>query len=154
MQLVTGVMRKTESAWIRSSVLPSFPSLPTQQQPKRRKSRRVAKRLLSFGELGRAWISKESCSPGNSCCPRSQGTEVPSLRRPPSAVRAAAVSGHPQRGGRVVPTAPCSSAALPPPAPGLGLSQGQAPIARRQERGGGTILCSRRGQRHKAGQAP
>lgn len=53
--------------------------------------------------------SKESCSPGNSCRPRSQGTVVPSLRHPPSAVRAAAVSGRPQQGGRVVPTAPASS---------------------------------------------
>lgn len=53
-----------------------------------------------------------------------------------SAALTAAASGHPQRGGRVVPTAPSSSAALPPPAPRLGLSQGQAPIARWQGVGG------------------
>ena len=139
-QLVTRRDAGNRISPIRSSVLPSSAPLPTQPQPKRRKSRRVAKCLLSFGELGRAWISKESRSPGFlkslvalAIVAAPEARDQWSLL---SAALTAAASGHPQRGGRVVPTAPSSSAALPPPAPRLGLSQGQAPIARRQGVGG------------------
>lgn len=149
-QLVTRRDAGNRISPIRSSVLPSSAPLPTQPQPKRRKSRRVAKCLLSFGELGRAWISKESRSPGNSCCPRSQGTVVPSLRCPDGC-------------GIWTPPAGWESGSHGPellccPAP-TSSSLGSEPRtgSHRPEAGGwggGTILCSRRSQRHKAGQAP
>ena len=111
--------------------LPSSPPLPTQRQP-RRKSCRVAKRLLLF-------LLKSPAALAIAAAPEAREQwSLLSAARP--RLWAAAASGRPQQGGRVVPTAP--------PAPGLGLSQG------RQERGGGTILCSRRSQRHIAVRAP
>lgn len=136
-QLVTQCDAENNQPGFAALLPPELPPLPTQRQPTRRKACRLP------SAFSRSFWSPAALAIAAAPEAREQWSLLSAARPPPSGQLRRLDA--PSRAGEWFPRLP--------PAPGLGLSQGQAPVAGRRERGGGTILCFRRSQRHIAGWA-